>query len=157
MQVDPPLALYNHPKNQFVAGFIGSPPMNFFRGQIRRVGERFEFAEDGGAPDPIRLELPSKAARAAGGGGERPVFLGIRPEDLNEAEAGSAGAQVEAKVELCEPMGAEVYLHFRGGSSGFVARVRPTRPYTINQTVRLSFDLDRMHLFDPATGEALTG
>jgi multiple sugar transport system ATP-binding protein len=159
MQVDPPLALYNHPRNQFVAGFIGSPPMNLFRGQIRRVGDRFEFAEDGGTPDPIRLELPANAARAAALRGDRPVFLGIRPEDLNEADAGAplAAAQVEAKVELCEPMGAEVYLHFRGGPSGFVARVRSTQPYNINQTVRLSFDLARMHLFDPATGEALTG
>jgi multiple sugar transport system ATP-binding protein len=143
----------------FVAGFIGSPPMNLFRGQIRRVGDRFEFAEDGGTPDPIRLELPANAARAAALRGDRPVFLGIRPEDLNEADAGAplAAAQVEAKVELCEPMGAEVYLHFRGGPSGFVARVRSTQPYNINQTVRLSFDLARMHLFDPATGEALTG
>jgi multiple sugar transport system ATP-binding protein len=157
MQVDAPLALYNHPRNLFVAGFIGSPPMNFFRGRICREGDRLVFAEDGGAPDSLRLELPSKASRAMEGGAERPVVLGIRPEDLHDASTGTTGqgAQVEAKVELSEPMGAETYLHFRGGPAGFVARVQPTQPYRINQSVRLFFDTDRVHLFEAATGERL--
>jgi len=157
MQVDAPLALYNHPRNLFVAGFIGSPPMNLFRGRIRREGDRLVFAEDGGAPDSLRLELPSKASRDGEGSAERPVVLGIRPEDLGDAAAGASGkgAQVEAKVELSEPMGAETYLHFRGGTTGFVARVRPTQPYRINESVRLFFDTDRVHLFDAGTGAAL--
>jgi multiple sugar transport system ATP-binding protein len=159
MQIDEPLALYNRPRNLFVAGFIGSPPMNFFRGRIRRAGDRLVFDEEGGAAGALQLELPAKALRVAEGKAERPVVLGIRPEDLNEAVDGAtaADAQIEAKVELSESMGAETYLHFRGGPSGFMARVRPAQAHKINQTVRLSFDPDRVHLFDAATEEAIVG
>ena len=154
MQVDAPLALYNQPRNLFVAGFIGSPPMNLFRGRIRRTGDRFSFEEDGGDPGSLRLELPAKVRAAEG-----PVVLGIRPEDLNEAADGGSAAnvQVEATVELFEPMGAETYLHLRGGQSGFVARVRSDQAYRINQSVRLAFDPGRVRLFDAETGEALAG
>jgi multiple sugar transport system ATP-binding protein len=158
MQVDPPLALYNRPRNLFVAGFIGSPPMNFFRGRIRRAGGRFVFAEDGETPGSLKLELPAKASRAAEGRVDGPVVLGIRPEELTDAAGGTAsGPQFEARVELCEPMGAEIYLHFRAGPAGFVARVRPNLAYAVNQSVRLSIDPERVHLFDPETGEALPG
>jgi multiple sugar transport system ATP-binding protein len=157
MQVAAPLELYNHPGNLFVAGFIGSPPMNFFRGRIRRAGERLAFAGDGGEPGSIQLELTARAARAAEGRVDAPVILGIRPEDLNEAAAGAPAAQVqiEAKVELFEPMGAETYLHVRSGPSSFVARVRSNQSYKVNQSVRLSFDPGRVHLFDAANEEVL--
>ena len=159
MQVDEPLALYHRPRNLFVAGFIGSPPMNFFRGRIRRAEGRLLFAEEGGTPGSLLLELPDEALKASGAGYERAVVLGIRPEDIHEAapEASSAGSRIEATVELFEPMGAEAYLHLRGGHSGFVARVRPTQPYVINQKVRLSFDASRAHLFDAATEASLMG
>jgi multiple sugar transport system ATP-binding protein len=159
LQVDAPLELYNHPKNVFVAGFIGSPPMNFFRGRIVRRGEGVVFAENGEAPGVLRLELPVKIARTAQGRVDKEVILGIRPEDVCEAGASGPanGAPIEAKVELFEPMGAEAYLHVRFGSSTFVARVRPTRDYEINQIVRLSFDLDRVHLFDASTELAVEG
>jgi multiple sugar transport system ATP-binding protein len=149
MQVAAPLELYNHPRNLFVAGFIGSPPMNFFRGRIRREGERLAFEGDGGQAGSFRLELAANA--------DAPVVLGIRPEDLSEAAAGApaAKAQIEAKVELFEPMGAETFLHVRSGPSSFVARVRSDQIYRINQPVRLSFDPGRVHLFDAATEEIL--
>ena len=157
MQVAEPLTLYRHPANLFVAGFIGSPAMNFFRGTLRRAGERLQFVETNPGAAPLTFPLPHELARRAAAHGDRAVVLGLRPEDIHEPRddrAADAEATIELKVEIAEPMGAETYLHLDSGATSFIARVRPTARFEAGQRVRLAFDLERAHLFDPANGDA---
>ena len=144
-QVAAPLELYNRPANLFVAGFIGSPPMNFFRGRV----EGSAFVGDSAAA-PVRVPLsPAQVAGAAG----RAVVLGIRPEDVAEANAGEAA--VEALVETVEPMGAETFLHLASGATAFIARVRPDNIAVRGDRIGLKFAPDKIRLFDAETERAL--
>jgi multiple sugar transport system ATP-binding protein len=153
MQVAAPLELYNHPVNLFVAGFIGSPPMNFFRGALRREGASVLFVEDNpGAP--LSLELDAALARRSEGLLGRPVVLGIRPEAIQDSLAlasPGAGRTAQVTVEVSEPMGSETLLYLDTGATSFVARVSPTDRFEAGQRVSVSFDLARAHLFDAAT------
>ncbi|HTQ31148.1 MAG TPA: sn-glycerol-3-phosphate ABC transporter ATP-binding protein UgpC [Opitutaceae bacterium] len=153
MQVAEPLELYNRPANLFVAGFIGSPAMNFFKGTVRRAENFLEFVEDNAAGPPLSLRLPPGLAASAVALADRPAILGLRPEDITDAPAGAAG--FEARVELAEPMGAETYLHLNTGASAFVARVHPGGHYAPNQTAQVFLRAEKVHLFDPATGQAV--
>jgi len=159
MQVDAPLKLYNQPENMFVAGFIGSPPMNFFKGRLQRAagpGDLLEFVEANEAGPPVRIPLDARlAARGAGYVGKEIVF-GIRPEDvLDGAAPEGASASAEVKVEVSEPMGAETFLYLISGATGFVARVRPSDRFEPGQSLRVGFRLDAAHLFDPATEQVI--
>jgi multiple sugar transport system ATP-binding protein len=152
MQVAEPLELYNHPANLFVAGFIGSPAMNFFPGTIQQVGERLGFVETNTRASPLTVTLEGALGKKAAPHRGKSVILGIRPEDIQEA-AGAAGSEV--KVEITEPMGAETYLHLNTGANGFIARVAPHSTHQSGQTVRVQFDLAKAHLFDASTELAL--
>jgi multiple sugar transport system ATP-binding protein len=156
MQVASPLELYNHPVNLFVAGFIGSPPMNFFRGALRRDGGNLLFVEDNaGAPLTIALDGPlaRKAADALAG----PVVLGVRPEAVREAAAGGAdaGRTAEVTVEISEPTGPETLLYLNTGATSFIARVGPMDRFEAGRRITVAFDTARAHLFDAATERAL--
>ncbi len=152
MQVAEPLALYNHPANLFVAGFIGSPAMNFFRGTIQRSGDALHFVETNAAATGLTVALgPALAAKATGHAG-KPVVFGIRPEDIREAAAGATAHPV--RVEIAEPMGAETYLHLDSGATGFIARVAPTSLHATGHTIHVQFDQAKAHLFDAATEQA---
>ena len=155
MQVDEPLRLYNAPANLFVAGFIGSPPMNLIRGRIERDGAGLRFVAAG--ESGLSLALDAGLARRAAAHAGRAVVFGIRPEDLADAAtlAGPVASALEATVEVAEPMGAETYLYLRAGASELVARVKPTERYTVGQRVRVAPDLSRAHLFDAETDAAL--
>jgi multiple sugar transport system ATP-binding protein len=152
MQVAEPLELYNHPANLFVAGFIGSPAMNFFPGTIQQVGERLSFLETNAKSPPLTLALEGALGKKAASHNGKAVVMGIRPEDIHEA-AGPEGHDV--KVEIAEPMGAETYLHLNTGGTGFIARVAPSSTHRTGQTVRVRFDREKAHLFDAATGLVL--
>jgi multiple sugar transport system ATP-binding protein len=156
VQVAEPLGLYDRPANMFVAGFIGSPPMNFFRGTLLRANGRRVFAEGGRMPGSVRIVLPDRLAHVGADHCDRPIVLGVRPEDLREAE-GDAGAAdcIEAMVEVSEPMGAETFLHLNTGATAFIARVHPTAHHEGGQRVRLRLDMAKVHLFDAESEEAL--
>ena len=145
-QVAVPLELYNRPANLFVAGFIGSPPMNFFRGRV--TGNTFE----GDDSSNTSVTVPHNPARAASAAG-RAVVLGIRPEDVMETTANESG--VDALVETVEPMGAETFLHLTTGSTAFIARVRPDSPAVRGGRIRVKFTPEKIRLFDAATEQAL--
>jgi multiple sugar transport system ATP-binding protein len=158
MQVAAPLALYRHPVNLFVAGFIGSPPMNFFRGTVRRTGGQLAFVEAGDRPASLTLALGDTLSARATGQTDQPVVLGIRPEDVHDTltlAAPDPARTVEVRVEISEPMGAETYLHLDSGTTSFIARVRPTNRIEPGQKMKVTFDLDQAHLFDAATGRVL--
>ena len=158
MQVAEPLELYNRPDNLFVAGFIGSPPMNFFRGTLRRAGGHVSFIEDNAAAPPLTVVLDEKLAARSTQHMDKPVIFGIRPEAIHDsltmASPGS-GPTAEVRVEVSEPMGSETLLYLDTGKTSFIARVNPTDRFDAGQKVQVTFDLTHAHLFDPETEQAL--
>ncbi len=154
MQVAPPLELYRRPANLFVAGFIGSPPMNFFRGTLRAADGRLHFLEENPAPGAVRVALPDELARAGAGYADKPVVLGVRPEAVTLA-AGDAPVAATVKVDLSEPMGAETFLHLKTGATAFIARVAPDQDRPVGATLGVTFDPAALRLFDAATEGAL--
>jgi multiple sugar transport system ATP-binding protein len=158
MQVDEPLQLYNHPLNMFVAGFIGSPPMNFMHGSLQREGGRTLFVEKNEKGTPLVLHLPDPLAARGTSHIGKPVVFGIRPEDIADSINVSqvvAGASGPARVEVSEPMGAETYLYLETGAHSFIAKVRSGDRYPIGQQLTVCFDLEKGHLFDPETENVL--
>jgi multiple sugar transport system ATP-binding protein len=157
-QVAAPLTLYDQPANLFVAGFIGSPPMNFVRGVLlARDGAVWFQGEDlAEAGRNLSLRLPAEQSEKLAAALGRRVVLGLRPEHvLCESAAGGAAEAIPATVEMVELMGAESHLHLRTGPWSFVARTSADLPWRVNEEVRLSFDMRRAHFFDAVTGEAL--
>ncbi len=158
MQVAEPLELYNHPASMFVAGFMGSPPMNFFKGRITRSPHGLVFVEDNSKAAPFQLLLGGPLAEKAAAYADRAVVCGVRPEDAQDtatvANPGT-GHTIDAVVEISEPMGPETFLHLHTGAHAFTARVRASNPFAINQKVEITFLMDRVRLFDPDTEKAL--
>ena len=159
MQVAEPLSLYEHPANLFVAGFIGSPPMNFFKGTIKPAGGRLAFVESNNPGTPLTLPLGEGLAGKAAAYVDKPIIFGIRPENLHDeltVASADPARTAEVTVEVSEPMGAETYLYLQTGATSFIARVRPTDRFHVNQRIKVVFDLDHAHFFDPVT-EAVIG
>lgn len=156
LQVAEPLTLYNHPDNLFVAGFIGSPPMNLFKGVIERVNGAVWFIEQN-PTSPLRIELDAALAKRAENYLGKIIVFGIRPEDIEDAQTatGTPGRTVEVKVDISEPMGAETYLYLNTGATSFIARVRPTDRFQPNDVVKVVFNLHHAHLFDAATEQTI--
>jgi multiple sugar transport system ATP-binding protein len=152
LQLDTPQNLYDHPTNVFVAGFIGSPAMNFFNGRLVRSDGALHF-EAG----PFKLPVPeSKAGRYSPHAG-KDVILGIRPEDIHNpafVPAGIHAAPVEGRVDVSELMGNEVFLYMLTGETTFVGRVDPRTQARMGDRMQVMFNMDNMHLFDPE-GEQL--
>jgi multiple sugar transport system ATP-binding protein len=143
-QVGAPRDLYEHPRNVFVAAFIGSPAMNFMRGGV----------EDGS----IRLENASIDALHWGGalGGRKEVFVGFRPEHLTlTAPEGAATARIPARVDVVEYLGDEELVHAVAGLTEIVALVSSDRRLAAGDNVDFLVPVDRLHLFDPETEENL--
>jgi multiple sugar transport system ATP-binding protein len=158
MQVAAPLDLYNHPDNLFVAGFIGSPPMNFFRGTLRGAGGHINFVEDNKAGAPLTITLDESLAVRSKDYLDKPVVFGVRPEaihDLLTVSEPEPGRTAEVQVEVSEPMGSETLLYLDTGASSFIARVKPSDRFEANQKVKVVFDLDHAHLFDAVTEQVL--
>ena len=139
-QIGTPLELYDHPKNVFVAGFLGSPAMNFLDGVI--LGEDGAFLELAGAG---RVPL-SGGLRNAGG---RSVTVGVRPEDIGIAE----GIGIPAEVIVVEPTGSETHLAVRLGGQEIIVVLRSRVSLVPGEQVNLSFDGARFHVFDKDTQE----
>ncbi len=155
-QVDEPISLYDNPANKFVAGFIGMPPMNFIEGTIVEEGGKLHFDEGN-----FRLPIPDdKAARLRDASLTSGVAtLGIRPEDIHdpsERKDATGHAEISARVEIIEPMGAELYLYLTTGKTPFVARVQPHAQAGVDDQKSLIVDLSKIHFFDPKTEKTLT-
>jgi multiple sugar transport system ATP-binding protein len=149
-QVGEPLELYNRPANRFVAGFIGSPAMNF-----AKVG----VAEENGAiyavGEGLRLTLPAAlAARLRSYVGEE-VTLGIRPEDLLLDGGGADGLSFGAVVEVIEQLGSEILLDVKVGSGSMVAAVEPTVKAKVHEQLSLAVNPERLHFFDSHSEAAI--
>ena len=152
-QVADPVNLYENPVNKFVAGFIGSPPMNFLKGKITAQNGDYFFQDKG-----IKLRLlPQHHAKIMPYRDQNVVF-GIRPEDLYDkifAQDARPEFTITATVEVVEPMGSEIYLYLNAGNNAFVARVSNQDTATVNQDLQVVFDMSKAHFFDPKTDEAI--
>ncbi len=147
-QIDTPLNLYHRPRNMFVAGFLGSPPMNFLRGTLHAVGEGIVFRETGNPGIELHLDPLPAAVPFIG----REIVLGVRPEDCLLAPEGQGANTFEATVEVVEHMGAETYLHLVTGSHTVISRSPAAAEHArAGQRQRFLVHSDRAHLFDPAT------
>ncbi|MDP3072938.1 MAG: sn-glycerol-3-phosphate ABC transporter ATP-binding protein UgpC [Opitutaceae bacterium] len=158
MQVAEPMEIYNRPANLFVAGFIGSPQMNFFRGTVRRADGHFQFVEHRSDHDGLTLNLGDHLAKTAADSIGNSVVLGIRPECIHDTltiTRPDPGQNAEVKIDISEPVGAETYLYLDSGATTFTARVKPADRYEAGQTIQVTFDLDQAHLFDAQTENIL--
>jgi len=150
-QVDEPLALYDNPKNMFVAGFIGSPPMNFFKGIIEQRAGSIWFVEAGKG---FAIHIGDSIAGKLAGHLDKPVVFGCRPEDINEKTIASFSRPDQtaiATVEIVEPMGAEVYIYLNTGTHSFIARVNAHQRAEVGQKLEMAFDMQKSHFFDGTT------
>ncbi len=155
-QIASPLEIYNRPTNAFVAGFIGSPPMNFMVCRVASsdAGVRLVSDEGGGAIDSA-VEGGQSAALAANAG--RDLLLGIRPEDVRHAPPpdGHPFARLEGTVEAIELMGSEQYVQFRTRGTPMTARFEPDVPVEIDETRTFFLNLAKVQLFDPSSEASL--
>ena len=140
-QIGAPLELYDKPKNVFVAGFIGSPAMNFLKGAVRLNG-KMEFEIPGGARLPL-------AAAPAGSDG-RPAIYGVRPEHFVIADDGA-----EAAIQVIEPTGAEIQVVAKLGGEDIIAVFRERHQFKPGDKIRLKPDPKLVHLFDETSGQRL--
>lgn len=153
LQVGSPEELYFRPDNVFVAGFIGSPSMNFIAGALRGTAEAMTFD----AP-ALRIALPTERARALAEFTGRDVMLGVRPEDMHDPDflpRNVRGFPIRARVDVMEMMGNEKFLHVIAGEQTLLARVDPRTRARPGREIDLQVDIDRLHVFDASTQLAL--
>jgi multiple sugar transport system ATP-binding protein len=150
-QVGEPLELYGSPANRFVAGFIGSPAMNFADVAIAEAGGALWVENPG-----FRVKVPlARAERLHPYKGQKVTF-GVRPEDLHPATGADPGDYTfDATVEVVEPLGSEILLDVKAGANSMVARVDPTVRVKVHEKIRLALNPDRLHFFDLKTEGAI--
>jgi multiple sugar transport system ATP-binding protein len=154
-QCDSPSNLYDHPGNVFVAGFIGSPSMNFFSGSI--TGTTDEMYVDSGN---IRLRLPPKQAQQLGSSSVgREVLFGMRPEDIHHPQYKPGGVNeqlVEATVDVTEMMGNETFVYLLStDEQSFIARVDPRAKVNNGDKLQMAFNADKIHIFDRSSEQSI--
>jgi len=160
-QIDTPMNLYDHPRNRFVAGFIGSPAMNFVDGGVI-AGDLLHFVAEGSA---FTFAVPPSLAERIAGLENRPLTLGIRPEDVSVAmESGPtifAGESTivhppttaPARLDLVEALGNEVFIYASIGPYTITARIAPQPLPSLGDPITLAFDLAKAHFFDRESGD----
>lgn len=146
-QLDTPQQLYDFPANLFVAGFIGSPSMNFFDGKI---------IKDDGVMyvdlDSFKVKVPQEKQTVYEGLVNKKIVFGIRPEDIHNPEYAPPSIiaeDVQTKVDVTELMGNEIFLYLVNGAHSFVARVDPRTRVAMGDDMRAVFNMQNMHIFDP--------
>src|SRR5216117_1413715 len=150
-QVGEPLELYNQPANKFVAGFIGSPAMNFTAVTVSEANGSL-IAESSG----LRIKLPDETAQRLRGHVGHEVTLGVRPEDLTVAGAADLDHPCfDAVIEVVEQLGSEILLDMKVGEGVMVASVEPTVRVKVRDKLRVAMRPSRLHVFDAKTGAAI--
>ncbi len=147
-QVDTPINLYDTPANLFVAGFIGTPPMNFSKGEIVKKNGKLAFHED-----TLSFALPDEWQEKLAPYTDKKAVFGARPEDIGseQAERLPNAPKIKAKLEVMEPMGSETYLYLSTGTQSFIARVDAHRKAEVNEYLELGVYLPKAHVFDAET------
>jgi multiple sugar transport system ATP-binding protein len=150
-QIGPPLDLYERPATMFVAGFIGSPAMNFL--DVRLTGENGGLWAE---TDGMRIKVPGQMKDRVSPHAGKAVTLGVRPEDLHIAgDRDDSDLSFPATVEVVERLGSEILLDVAVGSATMVASVEPTATAKVHETLRLAVNPARVHFFDHETEAAI--
>ena len=152
-QIDAPIALYKNPANKFVAGFMGSPPMNFIDGTILKADEKLFFNEG-----TFRARVPSALRGCLSPYAGKAVILGIRPEDIHDklfVSEAPPDNTLKAFLEVAEPMGSESHLHLRTEKSRFIAKAPSSQKPGLGQDMELVFDMSKAHFFDKDTEKTI--
>jgi multiple sugar transport system ATP-binding protein len=147
LQMDTPQQLYDYPANLFVAGFIGSPSMNFFDGKI--VKENGDMVVD---LNSFKVKVPKQKQSNYEALVDQDVIFGIRPEDIHNPDftpPSIIAETVDIKVDVTELMGNEIFLYLVNGDHNFVARVDPRTRVEMGDEMRVVFNMDNIHIFDP--------
>ncbi len=142
LQVGDPTTIYNRPANRFVAGFIGSPPMNFFTGRIISPPLRF-------VHQSFTIDLPDNVIPGTKPEGE--IVLGVRPEHIFITDNGP----IKAEVEVTEQLGNEALVYVKIGTDRCVLRTKPDHAPRIGENVNITFEVNKLHLFDPLSENRL--
>ncbi|HET9223826.1 MAG TPA: sn-glycerol-3-phosphate ABC transporter ATP-binding protein UgpC [Roseiflexaceae bacterium] len=153
-QLDTPQTLYDHPANMFVAGFIGSPAMNFFEAKLDRSNGGLTVDLGG-----FHLPVPASKGDALDSHIGKPIFFGIRPEDIHDAAYVPPGIDIAARfstnVNVIEPLGSEVFAYVENGGKEMVGKFDPRTTARVGQPIDVVADMDKMHIFDRETEKAL--
>jgi len=152
-QIADPITLYDQPSNKFVAGFMGSPSMNFMEGSLIKKKDAAYFTEEN-----FTVKVHDEHVSALEEYMGKDVLFGIRPEDIFDkvyASNASSDNTITATVEVVEPMGAEAYLYLTTGKSPFIARVDSYEQLEVNQDIDLVLDMSKAHFFDKATEQTI--
>jgi multiple sugar transport system ATP-binding protein len=154
MQVADPLTLYLKPDNMFVAGFIGSPPMNLLKGKVQQRNGGLQFVENG-EKDALTFPLKGPLQTVAGKYVDKEIVFGIRPENIsNEPKEGSS-TPVALTVEISEPMGSESLVYLKSGTGYLIARIHGEHLFHTNEQLTVQLNLDKVALFDPETEQVI--
>lgn len=154
-QVGTPKYIYDNPANLFVAGFIGTPPMNFIKGSINEKGYFIDKNNE------CKLKMPKEKLAIIKGKDylNKEIILGVRPEDIFDDEDNIkklSSSTVDIKVDVAELLGASTYIHFNLGEDKVVAAVKPRTDLVLNSKLTLAFDLNKCHVFDIETEKCIT-
>jgi multiple sugar transport system ATP-binding protein len=151
-QVGSPMEVYNEPVNQFVAGFIGSPPMNFLNARLVQNNGSYGIELNG-----TQLPLSEAQGKQAESHVGKEVVLGIRPEDILSAEDAQGKNLVPLKttVEVLEPLGAEIILELSAHGQAFTSRMSPQMRARMHDNIDVYFNMERCHLFDTQTEQSI--
>ncbi len=147
-QVDTPVTIYDNPANLFVAGFIGTPPMNLFYGRLSAGENGLKFT-DGTSVIPI----PDEWKQHLGDKQDKSVVFGIRPEDIGNTKDVDKNSMpcIKATVEVVEPMGSETYIYLTTGKTKFIARIESKVKVDVDQELELPINMQKAHIFDGET------
>ena len=150
-QIDDPSVIYDAPRNRFVAGFVGSPPMNFLDGQLVRAGADLTFAAAGWS-----ISVPAEKAKTWLGHAGKDVTLGLRPHDIRIDEPTAAGPGWNMEISRIEPLGRGSLVTFQRDGCRITSSVGDQRDVLTRTIARVSFRMERSYLFDRQTGESLS-
>jgi len=152
-QIDTPQNLYDTPDNLFVAGFIGSPAMNFFPAKLRKDNGKLMVDTKGFA-----VAIPDEIASPYQPHEGKNVIFGIRPENIHDPKFTPPNVHtetLEAQVDVTELMGNEIFMHMVSGENAFVARIDPRSKMQVGEKAQIAFDMDNFHIFDADTEVAI--
>jgi multiple sugar transport system ATP-binding protein len=145
-QIGSPMYLYNHPINKFVAGFIGSPPMNFLN--VKVIEKNGKIIVDEGSFELTPTDEQAKGLKAYVG---KEVTFGIRPEDMLFQKVPAASNNMQVKVSVVEPLGAETHLYLQTKTQTMIARTEPENKFSIGDSVNFMPDITKAKFFDKET------
>ena len=148
-QIDTPINIYNHPTNKFVAGFIGSPAINFFEGKLNKYDSNLYFDEGS-----FSVQIPEEYVNALEKYTDNEITIGIRPEDIYHKTYSSNAeipAEINALVDVVEPLGSEFVVNFLIGDKSFTGRLEPKEEPKMGSKMDLIIDMKKVHFFDSNT------